>query len=229
MSGATEKTLETLGLAVTEHSLSSGETVYKVSGDTYPYRRVLREIGGRWNSMDEVWVFSGGNPSEAVVDGVQVNRQAQGLSDAMPTNPVLSNKPHYLGHRGRLRDRFLSGSAESIPDYELLELLLFYSIDQRDTKPLSKELLGRFESLAGVLNADRAQLEEFEHINKAHPRSVQSSESDRGADGEGRAFRSCRSGQLGQADRLSSSVYGPSYGRAVPRSFPQSDERPDKG
>jgi DNA repair protein RadC len=166
MSAATEQTLEMVGLAVTEHSLSSGETVYKVSGDTYPHRHVLREVGGRWSSMDEVWVFSGSDPSDAVAEKVQAKRQAQGLSDAMPTNPVLSNKPHYLGHRGRLRDRFLSGPAESIPDYELLELLLFFSIDQRDTKPLAKELLGRFESPAGVLNADPEQLEEFEHINK---------------------------------------------------------------
>ncbi|MEO0544617.1 MAG: DNA repair protein RadC [Pseudomonadota bacterium] len=68
--------------------------------------------------------------------------------------------PHYPngGHRKRLRSRFESGGVKAISDYELLELLLFRSLPQRDTKPLAKSLLARFGSVGGVLGAERGQL-----------------------------------------------------------------------
>ena len=49
--------------------------------------------------------------------------------------------PHYHGHRQRLRQRFAAGGADALPDYELLELLLFMAIPQRDTKPLPNALI----------------------------------------------------------------------------------------
>lgn len=64
------------------------------------------------------------------------------------------DQPHYLGHRQRLRQRFLSGGAEALPDYELLELLLCLAIPQKDVKPLAKDLLARFGGLGGVVQAD---------------------------------------------------------------------------
>ncbi len=67
-------------------------------------------------------------------------------------------KPHYTGHRDRLRERFLA-SPDSLPDYELLELLLFMAIPRRDVKPIAKTLIARFGNLAGVMNATRAELE----------------------------------------------------------------------
>ena len=57
------------------------------------------------------------------------------------------------GHRGRLRQRLLEGGAEALADYEVLEYLLFAAYRQGDTKPLAKELIKRFGSLSGVLNA----------------------------------------------------------------------------
>lgn len=57
------------------------------------------------------------------------------------------------GHRERLRDRFLGSGADALADHELLELLLFYAIPRRDTKPLAKTLLQSFGSLSGVLSA----------------------------------------------------------------------------
>ena len=60
--------------------------------------------------------------------------------------------PHYLGHRARLRTRFLE-APESLPDYEVLELLLSYVQTRADTKPQAKALLDRFHTLAGVLGA----------------------------------------------------------------------------
>jgi DNA repair protein RadC len=56
--------------------------------------------------------------------------------------------------------RLLEAGPEALPDYELLELLLFFSIDVKDTKPLAKELLGRFGSLGGVLAAEPERLGE---------------------------------------------------------------------
>jgi DNA repair protein RadC len=67
--------------------------------------------------------------------------------------------PHYHGHRDRLRERFLQGGPEALPDYELLELILFMAIPRRDVKPLAKQLVLRFGNLAGVVNATRAELE----------------------------------------------------------------------
>ena len=74
------------------------------------------------------------------------------MADA-PKKPGKKDKPHYLGHRERLRERLLEGGPEALPDYELLEFLLFAARPRGDTKPLAKELLKRFGGLAGVLAA----------------------------------------------------------------------------
>jgi DNA repair protein RadC len=75
--------------------------------------------------------------------------------------------PHYLDHRQRLRARFLMGGADALPDYELIELLLFGAIPRRDVKPLAKELLRRFGSFADVIAAPRERLEELAGIGDA--------------------------------------------------------------
>ncbi|MGD9738435.1 MAG: DNA repair protein RadC [Bauldia sp.] len=62
-------------------------------------------------------------------------------------------KPHFHGHRERLKERFREAGGEALCDYELLELLLFPAVPRRDTKPLAKALLDRFGSFAGVLGA----------------------------------------------------------------------------
>lgn len=73
-----------------------------------------------------------------------------------PTNE--RGKPHYAGHRDRLRQRFFSAGAAGLADYEILELLLFAAIPRRDVKPLAKQLLTQFGSLGGVLRAAPEQL-----------------------------------------------------------------------
>jgi DNA repair protein RadC len=65
---------------------------------------------------------------------------------------------HYHGHRQRLRQRFQEGGAEALPDYELLELVLFQAIPRADVKPLAKQLLARFGGFAAVMNADLSAL-----------------------------------------------------------------------
>jgi DNA repair protein RadC len=64
----------------------------------------------------------------------------------------MSKRPHYLGHRQRLRERLMR-DARSMADYEVLELLLAHAVPRRDTKPLAKALLERFGTLRGVLRA----------------------------------------------------------------------------
>jgi len=57
-----------------------------------------------------------------------------------------------LGHRQRLRERFLAGKPESRSDEMLLELLLTFAIDRKDVKPLAQELIRTFGSLSNVLS-----------------------------------------------------------------------------
>lgn len=59
-----------------------------------------------------------------------------------------------LGHRRRLKERFLSTGMGAFLDHEVLEFLLTYAIPRRDVKPLAKELLSTFGSLKGVLDAE---------------------------------------------------------------------------
>lgn len=74
-------------------------------------------------------------------------------SDSQP--PAL---PHHLGHRERLRARFLGPGPDGLQDYELLELLLFSVIPRRDVKPLAKDLLTHFGSLWQVVMASPQRL-----------------------------------------------------------------------
>src|SRR3569833_4213487 len=71
------------------------------------------------------------------------------------------------GHRMRLRDRFATGGADAMPDYELLELPLFAALPRRDTKPLAKALLARFGSFAEEVAAPRARLMEVKGVGEA--------------------------------------------------------------
>jgi DNA repair protein RadC len=66
--------------------------------------------------------------------------------------------PHHLGHRERLRARFLAEGGDALADYELLELLLFSAIPRKDVKPLAKSLLASFGSLWEVVNAPSERL-----------------------------------------------------------------------
>ena len=79
----------------------------------------------------------------------------------------MAEAPHYLGHRKRLRDKFLKHGAERLADYELLELLLFLALPRRDVKPMAKALLKRFGSFAEVVSADPARLKEVKGVGEA--------------------------------------------------------------
>jgi DNA repair protein RadC len=82
---------------------------------------------------------------------------SEGLFDTLPASDT-AEKPHHLGHRQRLRERLLAAGAGALPDYELLEFLLFAASPRGDTKPLAKALLAHFGGLAEVLSAEPAAL-----------------------------------------------------------------------
>lgn len=87
----------------------------------------------------------------------------------MPDDPERAagtKRPHHEGHRERLRARFMSAPS-ALPDYELLELILFRTIPRRDVKPLAKELIALFGGLSGVLNAAPERLREVKGVSDA--------------------------------------------------------------
>jgi len=75
-------------------------------------------------------------------------------------------KPHFHGHRDRLRQRFLRQGPDALPDYELLELLLTFAIPRSDVKPLAKQLIARFGSFAEVIAADPERLMEVKGVKQ---------------------------------------------------------------
>ncbi|MBU3033343.1 RadC family protein [Tritonibacter mobilis] len=92
-----------------------------------------------------------------------------GDSDEAPALPVQQGRlPSYIkDHRARLRARFMSGGAAALPDYELLELILFRSIPRRDVKPLAHQLLTQFGDFNRVLSASPERLAEVQGIGQA--------------------------------------------------------------
>ena len=91
--------------------------------------------------------------------GFKVPRTARTTADpglpASPQNPPAPapDAPHYHGHRERLRDRFMDGGPDALPDYEMLELILFRAIPRQDTKPVALALRARCGSFGDVLAA----------------------------------------------------------------------------
>ena len=70
------------------------------------------------------------------------------------------------GHRSRLRRRFRDGGDDAVPDYELLEMVLFRALPRGDTKPLAKTLLARFGTFAETINAPEERLLEIEGVGE---------------------------------------------------------------
>lgn len=71
---------------------------------------------------------------------------------------ITPETPDYIGHRQRLKARFISDRGRSMPDYELLELILMYALPRKDVKPLAKVLIRHYTNLANVLAAPVAEL-----------------------------------------------------------------------
>ena len=88
--------------------------------------------------------------------------------EAVETVPVSGKQPSYIvDHRQRLRARFMQGGAGALPDYELLELVLFRAIPRRDVKPLAHALMDRFGDFNRVITAPEARLRDISGIGDA--------------------------------------------------------------
>src|SRR6516162_1549169 len=138
----------------------------------FPLR--ARSLGGVWDSARRVWIFDAGDQDHVRslcreiygTDGKEtgtagtapfpqaMGHNAKGSAEAAPA------VPHYYGHRRRLRERMIAAGAESLPDYELLEMLLFAANPQGDVKPTAKTLLAHFGGFAEVMSADPDALSE---------------------------------------------------------------------
>jgi DNA repair protein RadC len=92
-----------------------------------------------------------------------------GLSESqLPgIEPQKAQRPHYHGHRDRLRTRFLEAGPEALADYELIELVLFRVMPRRDVKPLAKELISRFGSFAEAIAAPAERIMEVDGIGES--------------------------------------------------------------
>ncbi len=71
-------------------------------------------------------------------------------------------KPHYTGHRQRLKQKYRTRGPGALEDYEALELLLFHAVPRGDVKPTAKELIRKFGGLKGVMEAGPEDLEQVE-------------------------------------------------------------------
>ena len=122
-----------------------------------------RLLGGEWDAGRHVWLFDAGEDDRVRslcreiygTDGADgaagipnaVRYDGNGFSDG-------AGVPHYFGHRQRLRERMIDNGAESLPDYELLEVILFAARGRGDVKPVAKALLGRFGGFAETMSAE---------------------------------------------------------------------------
>lgn len=90
--------------------------------------------------------------------------------EALAARPIAPGErlPSYIrDHRERLRRRFAEGGAAAMPDYELLELVLFRAIPRQDVKPLAHRLIGHFGDFNRVLAAPPARLMEVPGVGEA--------------------------------------------------------------
>lgn len=83
------------------------------------------------------------------------------------SEPDDKERPDHLGHRERLRERFLAGGADALPDYEMLELLLFMAQPRRDMKLVAKRLMTRFGTYAKVISASSDELRTVEGVGES--------------------------------------------------------------
>lgn len=87
-------------------------------------------------------------------------------TDEAPAQPLPNGRlPSYIkDHRRRLRERFMTGGSAAMPDYELLELVLFRSIPRQDVKPLARALMDTFGDFNRVLTAPEERLRQIKGV-----------------------------------------------------------------
>ncbi len=149
-----------------------GQAAFFLQGATFPLKSLIKGHGGRWEGNAQRWRLASLEAVAAIAANLEEIDEGgneprdgspmalSGLAEEAPNFERHGTK-HYHGHRERLRQRFMEAGADALADYELLELLLFFSVWRRDTKPLAKAMLARFGGLGGVLAADPRRYEEL--------------------------------------------------------------------
>jgi DNA repair protein RadC len=125
-----------------------------------------RMLGGTWDGDRRVWLFDAGDHDRVRslcdeiygTDGSRPYPNAAGFG----RNEFADGGavPHYFGHRQRLRERMIASGPENLPDYELLELILFAARPRGDVKPVAKTLIEHLGGFAKVMYADPDALAE---------------------------------------------------------------------
>ena len=82
---------------------------------------------------------------------------------------MATDRPHYHGHRQRLRERFAKSGMDGLADYEVIELLLTLAIPRSDVKQPAKRLISRFKNLRGILDAPLSELERVDGVGSVAP------------------------------------------------------------
>lgn len=99
---------------------------------------------------------------DALLDAIaRHSNNKQQFSNTTSTTANLN-----LGHRSRLKERFLTSPRRALPDYEILEMILFYVVARKDTKQIAKLLIKKFGSLAGIIFADDATLKTISGVGE---------------------------------------------------------------
>jgi len=76
----------------------------------------------------------------------------------------IIEKPHYINHRTRLRERFINQGIEGLQPYEIIELFLTFVIPQKDVKPAAKEAIGKFRTIQGFFDAEEKELSKIPYF-----------------------------------------------------------------
>ena len=122
-----------------------------------------RLLGGEWDVARRVWMFDA-REDDRVRSLCREIYGTDGADGMAPLPSVVEHGrnefsegaavPHYFGHRQRLRERLIDSGAESLPDYELLEVILFAARARGDVKPVAKALLAHFGGFAEMMSAE---------------------------------------------------------------------------
>ncbi len=84
-----------------------------------------------------------------------------------PTASKKADDDYRIGHRKRLRERFINGGVDALADYEIIEMMLFAAHPRGDVKPLARKLVKTFGSAGEVLSASTSQLQKIEGVGEA--------------------------------------------------------------
>ena len=151
-----------------------------------------------------------------------------GDEDEAQVSPLPARLPSYIAdHRKRLRDRFMTCGASALPDYELLELLLFRAIPRMDVKPLARLLLDTFGDFNRVISASPQRLAMVKGVGDAVIQELKIVEAAAGLHAR-QGLEYAGSFLMERASGLLPDRHGPPRNRTIPHPVSGPQERADR-